>query len=64
MRTTVILKKTYRRKKGSRTFKKYRSEAAAEYKRAFDKLFGSQGAASPVRKIDPATGKVVAIIEP
>jgi hypothetical protein len=27
-------------------------------------LSGSRGAASPVRKIDPTTGEVVAIIEP
>jgi hypothetical protein len=53
-------KKSHRRKKGSKVSRGYRSEAAAEYRRALEKnLFGSQGAASPVRKIDPATGKVV-----
>jgi hypothetical protein len=45
-----------------RNSKAYRSEATAEYKRAIDRMFGSQGAASPVRKIDPATGRVVEII--
>jgi hypothetical protein len=29
-----------------------------------EQLFGSQGAASPVRKIDPVTGEVIAIIKP
>ena len=41
-----------------------RQTAAIEYRRAEEKrLYGSQGAASSVRKIDPATGKV-AIIKP
>src|SRR5262249_50825008 len=40
-----------------------RQTAAIEYKRAEEKrLYGSQGAASTVRKIDPLTGEVVAII--
>jgi hypothetical protein len=68
MRSAAVLKKTHRRKKGSKGSKgsrKYRSTAAAEYQRALEKtLFGSLGPASPVRKIDPSTGKVLAIIKP
>jgi hypothetical protein len=65
MRSATVLKKTHRRKKGSKPSRKYRSTAAAEYQRAFEKTkYGSLGAASPVRKIDPTTGKVVAIIKP
>ena len=41
----------------------YRSAAAAAFKRALERDYGSQGAASPVRKIDPVTGEVVAILE-
>jgi len=42
-----------------------RQTAAIEYKRAEEKrLFGSQRAASSVRKTDPGTGEVVAIIKP
>src|SRR5215471_14153455 len=42
---------------------KYKQSAATEYKRAEERMrFGSQGAASPVRKIDPVTGEVIAII--
>jgi hypothetical protein len=64
MRPAAVLKKTHRRKKGSKGSRKYRSTAAA-YQRALEKtLFGSLGPASPVRKVDPATGKVVAIIKP
>jgi hypothetical protein len=33
-------------------------------KRALERVYGSQGAASPVRKIDPATGNVIAILSP
>jgi hypothetical protein len=40
-----------------------RVEANAAFKRASEQLFGSQGAASPVRKIDPVTGEVIAIIK-
>ena len=42
---------------------KYRMEAKAAFKAAYEGLFGSQGAASPVRKIDPATGEVIVIIK-
>ncbi len=42
----------------------YRTAAAAAYKRALERRYGSQGAASPVRKIDPVTGEIIAILEP
>jgi hypothetical protein len=34
--------------------------AKVAYKRALERQHGSQGAASPVRKIDPVTGEVIA----
>ena len=40
-------------------------QAATEYQKARDKAFyGSLGGASPVRRIDPKTGKVIAVIDP
>ena len=40
-------------------------QAARDYQQARDKaLFGSLGGASPVRRIDPNTGAVVALIDP
>jgi len=64
MRPSKILKKTSRRKKKkSGNGFQYRKIAAAARKRAIDRLFGSQGPASPIRKIDPKTGQVMAIIE-
>ena len=36
--------------------------ANKEIKQAREREVGSQGAASPVRKIDPATGKVIGVI--
>jgi hypothetical protein len=42
---------------------KPRDVTEAEYRRAREKLlFGSLGAASPVKRIDPRTGEVVEII--
>jgi hypothetical protein len=41
----------------------YLAAARAAYERALERSYGSQGAASPVRKIDPVTGKVIAILE-
>jgi hypothetical protein len=38
----------------------YRKKANVAFKRALEQLYGSQGAASPVRKIDPKTGEVIA----
>jgi hypothetical protein len=40
----------------------YIAAADRVYKRAVDSLYGSQGAASPIRKIDPVTGEVIAVI--
>jgi hypothetical protein len=60
-----ILKNTRRRKKkgSAGAWSKYGSPNAAEYQRDIDRWsFGTLGAASPVRKIDPATGKVVAVV--
>jgi hypothetical protein len=42
----------------------YRKKANAAFKRAYEQLFGSQGAASPVRKIDPVTGEVIGFSNP
>jgi len=65
MRSASVLKKTHRRKKGCKPSRKYRSIASAEYERALEKTkYGSLGPASPVRQIDPATGEVVATVEP
>jgi hypothetical protein len=45
--------------------KKRAGEVRAEYQQARERLlFGSLGAASPVRRIDPKTGDVVAVIDP
>ena len=63
MRSSLFLgkKKPNSKKRAKRG---YRKEAAAAFKRADQQLFGSQGGASPVRKIDPVTGEVIAIIKP
>jgi hypothetical protein len=63
MRPSLILGKKKRPRK-KREKPGYRAEASAAFKRAYEQLFGSQGGASPVRKIDPATGKVIATIKP
>ena len=60
MRLSLLYKKKRTRKKrkpGQQT------EANAAFKRANEQVFGSQGAASPVRKIDLVTGEVIAIIK-
>ncbi|MGC2822860.1 MAG: hypothetical protein WA322_01225 [Pseudolabrys sp.] len=41
----------------------YRRAAKLAFNRARERSYGSQGAASPVRKIDPVTGEVIAILE-
>jgi len=41
----------------------YRSAATAAFKQALEKKFGSQGAASSVRRIDPVTGETIEILE-
>jgi hypothetical protein len=42
----------------------YRREATAAFKLAREQFFGSQGAASPVRMIDPKTGEVIVAAKP
>jgi len=42
----------------------YRKKANPAVKRAREQFFGSHGAASPVRKIDPVTGEVIEVIKP
>jgi hypothetical protein len=37
----------------------YRRTAKAAFKAALDGMFGSHGAASPVRRIDPKTGELI-----
>ena len=61
MRPSLLYKKKRTRKKRKPGA---RAEASAAFKRANEQLFSSQGGASPVRKIDPVTGEVVAIIKP
>jgi hypothetical protein len=60
MRPSLLYKKNRTRKKRK---PEARVEANAAFKRASEQLFGSQGAASRVRKIDPVTGEVIAIIK-
>jgi hypothetical protein len=62
MKPTKIFKKTPNKQRRP-ALKKRRAEIRAEYQRAREELlFGSLGAASPVRRIDPKTGEVVEII--
>jgi hypothetical protein len=63
MRPTNILNKN-RRKKRQAGIKADRRQAAAEYEQTLERLkLGSSRAASPVRKIDPATGAVMEILK-
>jgi hypothetical protein len=63
---TKMFDKTPRRKEHhAANSRAYIRHSAAEYKKALEnRLFGSSGGASPVRKIDPKTGDVVAVIDP
>ena len=61
MRPTRLFAKKRTRKKRAPG---YRQKATAALKRAREQFFGSQGAASPVRKIDPKTGEVIATAKP
>jgi hypothetical protein len=61
MRPTRLYQKKPRKSAHKRT-PGDRTTASVEFKRAYERLFGSQGAASPVRKIDPVTGEVIAVI--
>jgi hypothetical protein len=65
-RPTNIFNKSRRRKEHrAANSRAYKRQAASEYKKALDKLlYGSLGGASPVRRIDPKTGDVVAVIDP
>jgi hypothetical protein len=64
MKPTKIFKKTPNKQRRP-ALKKRRAEIRAEYQRAREELlFGSLGAASPVRQIDPVTGDVIALIDP
>jgi hypothetical protein len=64
MPPTTIFKSKRGRSKRPRSAA-YTQHATADYERAREKqLFGSLGAASPVKKIDPRTGKIVAVIDP
>ena len=63
MRPTLLYQKKRTRKARPKRKTGYRAEAKAEFKRAYERLFGSQGGASPVRKIDPKTGEVIGIIK-
>jgi hypothetical protein len=65
-RPTNIFKRTRQRKEHPVVNSKaYKRLATAEYKKALEiRLFGSLGGASLVRKIDPKTGNVVAVIDP
>jgi hypothetical protein len=59
--TKLFRKKSRQKRKGGRT----RQQAEVEYALARERvLFGTLGAASPVKKIDPDTGEVVALIDP
>ena len=57
MRPTRLFAKKRTRKKTSAWIS---AKSNAALKRAREQFFGSQGAASPVRKIDPKTGEVIA----
>jgi hypothetical protein len=57
-------KKTKRKPASVKSFRQYRRTAVAEYKLAVERVFGSQGAASSVRRIDPKTGKVLEVFDP
>ena len=60
---TAIFRKSRRRKK--RPSAAETKQAEAEYRQDRERaLFGSLGPASPTKRIDPRTGKIVALIEP
>ena len=60
--TKLFKKKTPPKRRQKKTSAE---QAATEYRQARDKaIYGSLGGASPVKRIDPNTGKVVAVIDP
>jgi hypothetical protein len=65
-RPTNLFNKTRRRAKSPvANIRAYKRQAAVEYEQAVERrLVGSTGAASPVRKIDSATGAVMEILKP
>jgi hypothetical protein len=64
MKPTKLFKKTPNKERRP-AVKKRAADIRAEYQQARERLvFGSLGAASPVRRIDPKTGDVVAVIDP
>jgi hypothetical protein len=65
MKPTKLFNKTPNKERRRPAVKKLAAEVRAEYQQARDRLlFGSLGAASPVRRVDPKTGDVVAVIDP
>jgi hypothetical protein len=60
MRPWLLYGKNPRKSNAKKQKAGYRADATVKYRRAYAQLFGSQGAASPVRKIDPVTGEVIA----
>jgi hypothetical protein len=64
-RPTNIFSRARRMKEHPIANRAYKRRAAREYEKALERmLFGSLGGASPVRKIDPKTGDVIAVIDP
>jgi hypothetical protein len=61
--TRLFAKKRTCKTRAKRT-PEYRREATAAFKLARERFFGSQGAASPVRMIDPKTGEVIVAAKP
>jgi hypothetical protein len=60
--TKIFQKKSRQKRKGRQI---PQQQAEIEYALARERiLFGTLGAASPVKKIDPDTGEVVALIDP
>jgi hypothetical protein len=63
MKPTRLFKKTPNKERRP-AVKKRAADVRAEYQQARERrLFGSLGAASPVRRIDPKTGEVIEILE-
>jgi hypothetical protein len=64
MKPTKLFNKTPNKQRRPALKKRRADDIRAEYQRARENLqFGSLGAASPVRRIDPKTGEVIEILE-
>jgi hypothetical protein len=62
--TDLFKNTSLKKRRGTKRGTPY-EKMATEYRQARDKAYyGSLGGASPVRRIDPKTGKVVAVIDP